>query len=216
MYPNISETPNVCLKIGKSEYRYIFKYIVCNYLFTKHKIVSSDNGRYFYLFGCFMCFWPAELNWSQISDTQIYHASIIMIRYLGFYNWLPANDKNRNGIYVWVYGLYHSHVCPRRDKLSGPRLNIKTVFPGTGIPMLKIRRSWNRLIFNIEIPILVRRHLYTETAPRVAIASSTLSTLFKHTLHVYRFCMISRLPFVGRILTIPGLHMFDIISWDGI
>ena len=33
-----------------------------------------------------------------------------------------------------------------------------------GIPMLKIRRSWDRLIFNMEIPILVR-HLYTETAP---------------------------------------------------
>ena len=82
--------------------------------------------------------------------------------------------------------------------------------------MLKIRRSWDRFIVNIEIPVLVRRHLYTETAPRVAIASSTLSTLFKHTLHVYRFCMISRIPIVGRILTILGLHMFDIISWDGI
>ena len=32
--------------------------------------------------------------------------------------------------------------------------------------MLKIRRSWDRLIFNMGIPILVRRHLYTETTPR--------------------------------------------------
>ena len=31
--------------------------------------------------------------------------------------------------------------------------------------MLKIRRSWVRLIFNMGIPILVRRHLYIETAP---------------------------------------------------
>ena len=31
-----------------------------------------------------------------------------------------------------------------------------------GIPMLKIRRSWDCLIFNMEIPILVRRHLYIE------------------------------------------------------
>ena len=37
--------------------------------------------------------------------------------------------------------------------------------PGIGIPMLKIRRSRDRLIFNIGIPILVRRHLYIETAP---------------------------------------------------
>ena len=33
--------------------------------------------------------------------------------------------------------------------------------------MLKIRRSWDRLIFNMEIPILVRRHLYIETTPDV-------------------------------------------------
>ena len=48
----------------------------------------------------------------------------------------------------------------------GPRLNIKTVFLRYGIPMLKIRRSWGRLIFNMGIPILVIRHLYIETAPR--------------------------------------------------
>ena len=35
-----------------------------------------------------------------------------------------------------------------------------------GIPMLKIRRSRDRLIFNMEIPILVRRHIYIETTPR--------------------------------------------------
>ena len=28
---------------------------------------------------------------------------------------------------------------------SGPRLNVKTVFPRYGIPMFKIRRSWDRL-----------------------------------------------------------------------
>ena len=38
-------------------------------------------------------------------------------------------------------------------------------FPGMGIPVLKIRRSRDRLIFNMGIPILVRRQLYIETAP---------------------------------------------------
>ena len=47
---------------------------------------------------------------------------------------------------------------------QGSHLNIKTVFPGMGIPMLKIRRSCDRLIFNMGIPILVR-HLYIETIP---------------------------------------------------
>ena len=31
--------------------------------------------------------------------------------------------------------------------------------------MLKIRRSWDRLIFNMGVPILVRRYLYIEMAP---------------------------------------------------
>ena len=47
--------------------------------------------------------------------------------------------------------------------LPGPHLNIKTVFPGMGIPMLKIRRSRDRLIFNIRLLILIRRHLCIDT-----------------------------------------------------
>ena len=35
-----------------------------------------------------------------------------------------------------------------------PRFNINTVFPRYGIPMWKIRRPWDRLIFNMGIPIL--------------------------------------------------------------
>ena len=50
-------------------------------------------------------------------------------------------------------------------QLPGPRFNIGTVFPGMVILMLKIRRSRDRLIFNMGIPILVRRHLYIETDP---------------------------------------------------
>ena len=35
-----------------------------------------------------------------------------------------------------------------------------------GIPMLKIRQPWDRLIFNMWISILVRQPLYIETAPQ--------------------------------------------------
>ena len=38
-------------------------------------------------------------------------------------------------------------------------------FPGMGIPMLKIRRSWDRLIFNMGIRILVRQNLYIRQGP---------------------------------------------------
>ena len=38
-------------------------------------------------------------------------------------------------------------------------------FPAMRIPMLRIRRSRDRLIFNMGIPILVRLHPYIETVP---------------------------------------------------
>ena len=50
----------------------------------------------------------------------------------------------------------------------GPCLNIKTIFPRYGVPMLKIRRLWDRLIFNMGISILVRLNLYIETGVNCA------------------------------------------------
>ena len=44
-------------------------------------------------------------------------------------------------------------------------LNIKTIFPDMGISIIKIRQSWDCLIFIMGAPILVRRHLYIETGP---------------------------------------------------
>ena len=59
-----------------------------------------------------------------------------------------------------------------------PRLNIKTVFPGMGIPMLKIGRSQVRLIFNMGIPILVRPHCCIETpTPQVFLNIITSHSL---------------------------------------
>ena len=42
---------------------------------------------------------------------------------------------------------------------------LRPSFPGKGIPILKIRWLREHLIFNMGIPILVRRHLYIETDP---------------------------------------------------
>ena len=47
----------------------------------------------------------------------------------------------------------------------GSRLNIMTVFPCMGIPVLKIRQSQDRIIFNMGIPTLVRRHFHIKKAP---------------------------------------------------
>ena len=40
-----------------------------------------------------------------------------------------------------------------------------------GICMLKIRWSWNRLIFNMGIPVLVRWHFYIEMAPGLILST---------------------------------------------
>ena len=48
---------------------------------------------------------------------------------------------------------------------SWARLNIKTFFPRYGDSHVKDKTVMRRLIFNMGIPILVRRHLYIETAP---------------------------------------------------
>ena len=59
-----------------------------------------------------------------------------------------------------------SRFCISPDQHLGLVSISRPSFSGMGIPMLKIRRSRHRLIFNMGIPILVRWHLYSETAPR--------------------------------------------------
>ena len=53
----------------------------------------------------------------------------------------------------------------RLTRTSGTRLNIKTVFPRYGDSRVKDKTVTRRLIFNMAIPILIRRQtsLYTET-----------------------------------------------------
>ena len=62
-------------------------------------------------------------------------------------------------------------------KPASSRLNVKTVSPGMGIFIIKIRRSCGRLTFIMGFLILVIRHLYIETAPRKLSASRYLWNL---------------------------------------
>ena len=54
----------------------------------------------------------------------------------------------------------------------------KTTFLGMGIPMWKIRQLRDRFIFNIEIPILERWHLYIES-PTTTTTHSPSSNYFQ-------------------------------------
>ena len=84
----------------------------------------------------------------------------------------------------------------------GPRLNIKIVFPRYGISMLKIRRSWDRLIFSMGNPMLIRRHLYRD-GPR-----SYISFLFLFFLLCLLLCFLF---FFTSLISTPIDRLLDAI-----
>ena len=81
-----------------------------------------------------------------------------------------------------IYSMYQQHFLPHHlSNVKGwsentkcihcgfalceplARLNIKTVFLGMNISIMRVRQSWDRLVFIVGMSILVRRHLYIET-----------------------------------------------------
>ena len=63
---------------------------------------------------------------------------------------------------VWLWDLILVIAGPSEDRLSIWRCRLTSI----GIPILKIRRSRDRLIFNMAIPVPGKDGLYTETGPR--------------------------------------------------
>ena len=59
--------------------------------------------------------------------------------------------------------------CPNSVRVH---LNIKMVFSGMDISIIKTRQSWDCLIFIMEIPIPLRQHVYIETAPWLLMSMS--------------------------------------------
>ena len=70
----------------------------------------------------------------------------------------------------WKFHLCSAYKITTLHATLEPCFNIKTIFPGIRIHVKQIRQSWDHLIFIMGIPILVRRHLYNEMAPRVSLA----------------------------------------------
>ena len=92
----------------------------------------------------------------------------ITFRKLGFGLCFLKKKSSLNN-FKWV-SFINSCLLQKMQKIGTGAIGVcqyKDSFPGMGIPMLKIRWSWDHLIFNMGIPIPVRRHLYIETAPGV-------------------------------------------------
>ena len=81
-----------------------------------------------------------------------------------------------NNIDIWLIRSQDHILQCFLWKRPGPCLNIKTVFPGMGIPMIKIRLSRDRR--NMGFPTLVRQHLYIEKGPWIQIIETYVKTIF--------------------------------------
>ena len=109
------------------------------------------------------CFSVVNGEWT-VQIQGICYVYCEMLRYVCYLLLFHVLNIDISAIYIFNKNIKHRSYCVL-IMISGPRLNITMSFSGMGIPMLKIRRSRNRLIFNVGIPILVRRHLYIQTAP---------------------------------------------------
>ena len=69
--------------------------------------------------------------------------------------------------YLWCYKALHILNSFHTETVA---LSQYKVFPGMGISIIKIRWPQDHLILIMEIPILVRWHLYIETSLRVICA----------------------------------------------
>ena len=110
----------------------------------------------------------------RIVDTKIFGMTLIMIwlnafsseSYLcqlficGWVNSLPIKGNT-----LQSYFRYLRRWSIMDKKVPGPRFNIKTAFPGMEISIMKLIWSWDRLIFIMGIPLLVRQCLCTQRPP---------------------------------------------------
>ena len=74
---------------------------------------------------------------------------------------------------------YPTNALSLSLKRPGSRLNIEIIFPGLQVFIVKLRRSWNHLIFIMGISILVRWHLYIESGHMALIQYKGVILLYQ-------------------------------------
>ena len=71
--------------------------------------------------------------------------------------------------------IAHNSLPAHQQQESSSHCNIKTIFPGIGIFIIKIRHTWNSIIFIMRILLLVRLQHYTETNNNIYPQTSNIS-----------------------------------------
>ena len=124
-------------------------------------IMLGDAGHWFH--NSLVPYFTGHWLYKEISMDTKHQMAHLNIKMASISDAVIPNDE------FWkLYSPYFS------KKYQGPVSIERRSFPGMGIPMLKIRRSRDRLIFNMGIPIPVRRNLYNETAPRVGVVHQSI------------------------------------------
>ena len=137
---------------------------------------------------------------SQSTNNDVPSQIEFISGYRGCMHWIKGRYGSRDITVDWNYYNQRPSV-PLNSLVSGdlgPVSIWRPSVPGMGIPILKIRLCRDRFIFNMGIPILLRR-LYIETTPgfdfKIAIFNPALS--------VYSdFCLFSSNECQGAVLTI--------------
>ena len=80
-----------------------------------------------------------------------------------------------------------------------------------GISIIKIRRSWDRLIYITGIHILVKRRPYIEGVPRAPVELQKLLIKFNHQFLLHD---ISLLKVKNISLRLTGLHVVSSVLWN--
>ena len=74
------------------------------------------------------------------------------------------NKRLSKQSWSWWFEMPYRYICIATRATSQYRYD-KYGFPCVGISAVKLRRSWDRLIFIMGIPILVNQRCYIETTP---------------------------------------------------
>ena len=96
----------------------------------------------------------------------------------------------------WYLEIYFVAWVMFFNLQSGPQLKITTVYPGMGVSILKIKRSWDRLIFIMGIPIPVRQHVNHETGHWICTAS--IYVIYTMTCKQWHILTRCKIPYGAR------------------
>ena len=125
-----------------------FEWLFCFLMPTCRSL--SENGmcahdKLTFPAGCFMYVMNGAAVWSRGS-------ACVVAAPRAFYR-PSVHEAAAHEVHEAIHSLLYRTNYSKGVGVQGPVSIQRPSFPGMGIPVVKIRRSWDRLIFNMGIPI---------------------------------------------------------------